>query len=185
MPAGWSRYALPFEKKEDAYFIYHSDPATHFRFPIPIASPGETSAHSNKEGSLLFCQASRALFYLGKPVEGSIVTNLSDDQNNWAGVLRIHIENLPPVKITALPQRDPAYQRIQGEFIAISVGTACNSWDERKFFEEWTSPERPRNTPLYEFYSVLWIKWDNGIAYRQGIGRILKKYLGTVCAGNM
>lgn len=173
-PAGWSRYALPFEKKEDTYFICHSDPATYFRFPVPIPSPGETSASSNKDGSLLCCRASRALFYLDEPVEGSIVTNLSDNQNNWAGIVRVHIENLPTVKITALPPRDPAYRRIQCEFIAISAGTACNSWNEREFFEEWTSPERPRDTPLYEFYNVLWIKWENGTAYRQGIGRVLK-----------
>jgi hypothetical protein len=27
---------------------------------------------------------------------------------------------------------------------------------------------------LYEFYNVLWIEWEDGIAYREGLGRILK-----------
>lgn len=45
---------------------------------------------------------------------------------------------------------------------------------ERYYFFECEYQEFPFHTGLYEHYHVMWIKWENGIAYRQGIGRIFK-----------
>jgi hypothetical protein len=39
---------------------------------------------------------------------------------------------------------------------------------------EWEHEERPRFGSLDKFYNVLWIEWENGIAYRKGAGRIVK-----------
>jgi hypothetical protein len=33
--------------------------------------------------------------------------------------------------------------------------------------------DQPRKGP-YEFYNVLWIEWEDGIAYRKGVGRVEK-----------
>lgn len=43
-----------------------------------------------------------------------------------------------------------------------------------KHLEEWELDERPKNGFWYEFYNVLWIFQDRGIAYRKGIGRVQK-----------
>jgi hypothetical protein len=35
--------------------------------------------------------------------------------------------------------------------------------------------ERPKpRHEMYEFYNVLWIEWKKGVAYRKGIGRVMK-----------
>jgi hypothetical protein len=71
--------------------------------------------------------------------------------------------------------RDAFYQHATGakyELVAISVGSTVIT--ERVLdcpVEEYhdLSPGQ-----LFEFYNVLWIERNNGIAYRRGIGRILK-----------
>ncbi len=41
---------------------------------------------------------------------------------------------------------------------------------------EWTMEERPKSPKgnKYEFYNVLWVEWEEGIAYRKGCGRVMK-----------
>jgi hypothetical protein len=34
--------------------------------------------------------------------------------------------------------------------------------------------ERKSKGVRYEFYNVFWIQWEDGIAYRKGIGRVEK-----------
>ena len=36
-------------------------------------------------------------------------------------------------------------------------------------------PERPRETAKYEFYNVLCVEWEDGVAYRKGVGRVHKE----------
>jgi hypothetical protein len=43
--------------------------------------------------------------------------------------------------------------------------------------DEWTHDERPKagiKDSKYEWYNVLWVEWEEGIAYRKGVGRIEK-----------
>ena len=34
--------------------------------------------------------------------------------------------------------------------------------------------ERPRSVGCYSFYHVMWIEWQEEIAYRKGLGRVRK-----------
>jgi hypothetical protein len=61
------------------------------------------------------------------------------------------------------------------ELVAISQGYAYNSaLSSRNTVLEWDHPERPKDSEMYQFYNVLCIKREDSIAYRTGIGRILK-----------
>jgi hypothetical protein len=42
--------------------------------------------------------------------------------------------------------------------------------------EEWEDSERPRlpDGEKYEFVNVLWVEWEDGIAYRKAYGRVMK-----------
>jgi hypothetical protein len=63
------------------------------------------------------------------------------------------------------------------EVVAISQGYALLPVFERLYshgIDELTLGELPKVSDRYEFYNVLWIKWGNGVAYRHGIGRVLK-----------
>jgi len=61
------------------------------------------------------------------------------------------------------------------ELVAISQGYAYNSApSSRNTILEWHHPERPKNSETYQFYNVLCIKREDSIAYRRGIGHVLK-----------
>lgn len=66
------------------------------------------------------------------------------------------------------------------DLIAISAGSAKNRSDESFYFPEWDVTERPKDGELYEFYSVMWVEWDDGIAYRKGVGRVRKQIWDTL-----
>ncbi|OQO02629.1 hypothetical protein B0A48_12157 [Cryoendolithus antarcticus] len=38
---------------------------------------------------------------------------------------------------------------------------------------------------IYEYYSVMWVEWENGIAYRKGLARIAKGVFERECLGWM
>jgi hypothetical protein len=40
--------------------------------------------------------------------------------------------------------------------------------------EEWNHGERPRESEKYEFNNVLWVEWQDGIAYGKAYGRVMK-----------
>jgi hypothetical protein len=61
------------------------------------------------------------------------------------------------------------------ELIAISRVSVRTDDPDCHTFSEWEHfNSRPEVGELYEFYNVLWIEWEDGIAYREGLGRILK-----------
>ncbi|EPE29417.1 hypothetical protein GLAREA_00577 [Glarea lozoyensis ATCC 20868] len=47
----------------------------------------------------------------------------------------------------------------------------AKSWEHDRL----TSYEKARRFTIIEFYYVLWIEWEDGIAYRKGLGRVLKE----------
>jgi hypothetical protein len=60
------------------------------------------------------------------------------------------------------------------ELVSISQGYA----DDDRYInwpDEWHLNERLTSTERYEFYHVLWIEWQNGIAYRRALGRVMKE----------
>ena len=65
--------------------------------------------------------------------------------------------------------------RVQScELIALSLATVVNSGDYLAILDEWKLPERPRDSVLYQFYYVMWIEWERGIAYRKAVGTVYK-----------
>jgi hypothetical protein len=59
------------------------------------------------------------------------------------------------------------------ELIAISRGYAYNQ-GSAEGIDKWKLEERPKDTELYEYYNERWIEWNNGVAHRKGLGRVLK-----------
>ncbi|KAI1776542.1 HET-domain-containing protein [Hypoxylon cercidicola] len=184
LPSGWSRYSLPFETREEEGYIYKSDRRTRFRFPIPMPCDS-TDLPRPQDGPFLYCQTTRAYFYLEKSPTDEIVISLVDRKGQWAGIIRANREKRGSEE-RKLGGDDPVQLEDVGstelqEFISISEGNAMNHWDESELFEEWNFPRRSRNTELYEFVHVLWVTRVDGICYRKGVGRVAK---GSWLEGN-
>lgn len=71
--------------------------------------------------------------------------------------------------------RSPHRGETRCELVAISK-TEARDWTWAKGdLLEWELDEHPsadRIEDAYEFYNVLWIRWRDGVAYRQVIGRV-------------
>jgi hypothetical protein len=60
---------------------------------------------------------------------------------------------------------------LQGDFLAgIGWGHSFKPSNNTPFADDDLSSWK-----VEEFYYVLWIEWENGIAYRKGLGRVLKE----------
>jgi hypothetical protein len=60
-----------------------------------------------------------------------------------------------------------------------SLGAMQGEWNigtRHLYHQESIVGERKSKGVRYEFYNVLWIEWEDGIAYRKGIGHV-EKYM--------
>jgi hypothetical protein len=94
----------------------------------------------------------------------SYCVSVRDKDGRWAGVLGLH-EPLATPPQCQIPKSNNL------ELVTISRGY---TYDYSPAIAEWYHEERPKLDKKYEFYNVLWIKWEEGIAYREGLGRIVK-----------
>jgi hypothetical protein len=97
----------------------------------------------------------------------------SDDYSETVSYLQ-HIGSLYQVSLTSKQDSSSLGEGI--ELIAISEGCAANR-DLKNYYDsvlEGNHPERTQTFPNYEFYNVLCIEWEDGIAYRKGVGRVDK-----------
>ena len=87
---------------------------------------------------------------------------LSDSEGKWAGSICLNIS-----RYDSLP-RGQSF-----ELIALSLAMNDNS---AKYvgLDEWDIPERSRDSEFYQFYYVMRVEWEAGIAYRKAIGPVYK-----------
>lgn len=155
----WKADDLP-----SCFYTHPSEPQTAFSFPLPL--PRDNYVSQPTYAPLISCTTSRAWFEAGEELpnrEGYDAIALRDENGRWVGGLNIQVE-------------------VQGgdrlELIEVAQGQAQLEGPyrtERFYFFEFEYREFRFNTGLYEHYHVMWIKWEKGIAYRQGIGRIFKE----------
>jgi hypothetical protein len=58
----------------------------------------------------------------------------------------------------------------------ISEALVIEGRNEEHPFSEWKMEQRPKGAKgtKYEYYIVLAVVWEDGVAYRQGCGRVIK-----------
>ena len=129
---------------------------------------------TNTMGGLLSCQTEKCILYIGKqhPRRGvgtfspGIFYSLLDKEGQWAGALRPHSSKSS--EETFLDAGESC------ELVSISQGSVDNGeYINSNWIDEWYLPERPKVTERYYFHNVLWIGWEDGIAYRRGLGRVV------------
>ena len=165
LPTGWNER----QYSDGAfYYIHETVPTVPFRYPIPLANEN-ASLSLNQNGRYLHFKSQRARLYLGRELNDSrdnwttFLACLVDNEGNWAGTIRLNI-----------PRTDPLPKERSYELIALSLAKAVNNGDNSTFLDEWEIPERPHDSEYYEFYFVMWIEWERGIAYRKAIGTVYR-----------
>lgn len=182
LPPNWS-----YDEKEKCYYWKHqNEPSKRFRYPIPIPASVEEQEDDISEPHLYF-KTNRAWFRLCstlKDVNPGFTASLQDKSDNWVGIVHLN----PNEELSESEMRKEEY-----EFISISLGKVPivsdlnvpapalppDSTFRKEFagrvLEEWDFISKGhRNSSLYEFYNVLLIERRNGVAYRKGLGRVMK-----------
>ncbi|RDW56987.1 hypothetical protein BP6252_13940 [Coleophoma cylindrospora] len=158
--------------REPAYHFTHvSDPTTEFWYPIPLQDPKEPPIIQT-QSPVLSCTTKRAFFKLGGQMDlYEWKVSLHTNSGAWAGCLELH--NSDQIDYSDSPEKILPGPGDCCELVAISMGFAYNDWAEYRL-AEWEMAERPKKGEKYEFYNVLWIEWQDGIASRKGLGRVHK-----------
>lgn len=154
------------------YFFKHkSDPDAEFWYSIPIGQDLTQNPISESNGALLICcRTQRCWLHVGEEKyynPPSVV--LRDTAGTWAGLLIPQdIDDISNANEMSLDGGNSL------ELVSISRGYCYNKATPASM-AEWELEERPNSSELYEWYNVLWIGWEDGIAYRKGLGRVYKE----------
>ncbi|KAL7913769.1 phosphotransferase enzyme family domain-containing protein [Trichoderma velutinum] len=180
MPPGWNPPIFrDYDRRFDVKYSQTLSPATEYPHPFPISESPEAPLSDVEYGPLLRCIANRGWLIKSNELEefrrnklyGTFNLYLSD--GTWAGILFDD----------RLDQSFPQKSDERCEVIAIAEGRVPGMYydyilpehamlQQAKFPGKWVSD---REFFCYEFYFILWIGWVDGIAYRRGIGRVLKE----------
>jgi hypothetical protein len=189
LPSGWMRfdYTVDSEKKfrDDClswksfvpprYFYRHQcDPDSEFWYPIPICYDTQEgpSLHVIGNDTLLCGRTRRAWLCLKERLKVyHAAFSIRDSKGNWVGALR---SQTPLLHESSKYSRD-SQEMTACELVAMSAGYAIEGLDASAI-DEWHVEERLKGSPgeKYEYYNVLWVEWKDGIAYRKGLGRVMK-----------
>ncbi|GJC87381.1 hypothetical protein ColLi_10219 [Colletotrichum liriopes] len=205
LPSGWTRKkrrkdeTLTIETPPDGfgeYLYQHKSCGARFWYPIPLSDPTylyRQRSSSFSEAAYLFgavqvahLSVSGAVWMHGISIVGSVdpqvaYVSLYTPRNDWAGVLRLHSRDY-----FAMRGLDPAKSPVKVQLVAISRGFIPNGLGyDVPDTAEYTREERPKHGERYEFYNVMWISWREGIAYREGLGRVHKDKWDSLQASTM
>lgn len=200
LPDGWARKSRPqtgtrFEHKS----INGSIKGYSFTFPFPIH---EFPYPPTPRGAVnyLHCRAKHAFMRLGTYKKLHVwyynstcyVAKLSPTTDwSWAGVLRMNTTDpwnfetwSPPdtVELIALSTgSDIIRSEVEADMFRFVDSPMIDEYvfHEENFAWKYTVKELKLDRvykpgDVYEFYNVMWIEWDNGIAYRMAVGRVQK-----------
>jgi heterokaryon incompatibility protein (HET) len=162
LPAGWTRIGQ--------FFRHDCDPAQTFWYPIPLCYPQPANVTS-VQARLISCRTRRAFVFLGSSFHISEVSkcahvDIRDDMGDQIGALRL--------QFYPWNYRQSELRWKKHELIELSAGSVQNPIVENVPFDEWHCSDCSWTSDKYEFYNVMWIERENGIAYRQCLGRVTK-----------
>ncbi|TGO64540.1 hypothetical protein BOTNAR_0087g00210 [Botryotinia narcissicola] len=182
-PAHLNTFAYSGDGQE--YVYWHSNsPDRWYKYPVP-ALDSKKQHPVQLQTQFLYCQTSRAFIH-GVPDISTIAEKQSSsssefkDNENFKNV-KLQGSNGEAVGfLTLMCESDRTHftqNAMTGalvELVAISqgwFGVNTKSGEEEKQVKDWV----PDHTTRQDCYHVLWVHWENGIAYRRGSGCVAKE----------
>ncbi|KAK0741827.1 heterokaryon incompatibility protein-domain-containing protein [Apiosordaria backusii] len=179
-PPGWSRDQVrekPVPHIPDWIYSYHNGPKSLERLahPIPVKSKHDPEVPGMIIAPWISCNTQSAVLVAAERIEHTMEhIYLRDLEGTWAGELALNPNPLlPSERLTFSWVRSLEGMRLT--LVAVAL-VAFHETDMRYpiLMRELEHPERPRGTPSYEYYYVMWVEWKDGIAYRRGLGTVAK-----------
>ncbi|KAL9621162.1 MAG: hypothetical protein Q9160_004413 [Pyrenula sp. 1 TL-2023] len=192
-PLGWTRYpmenlldrsigstTLNLEDQEatrENYIYQHKlDPTTEFWLPIPMDGCIQNVAPS-QQGYHLFGRTHRTWLRVARNSSSQDrCWSGQTESGEWAGILFIGDEYS-----SECAPRGPSLETGElCEFAVLSLTEKSNQVDSRAsvLHKNWPGADfyghEREPSGSHKFYNVLWIEWQEGIAYRRALGQIKK-----------
>lgn len=199
LPPGWERIDVNSSYKAWQYtgprrgldreipkwcFTHESDPTTAFWYPLPIHKERECNPQEGNLSPFISSQTRRGYATCGSLEQTKIESGpqgeevvvrfcslVNDDQ--WMGALEVH-----DALELADPSNPKSHDLFRTDFELVELG---EGWCDEGLMTgpfavpEYSLPARPKTSGgSYEFYFVLWVEWKSNIAYRRGLGRVVK-----------
>ena len=179
-PPGWNKHRIA---ETGEYYFTHDSVGEDTAFAYPILLPSDRGPPTRSQNSShLHFRTKRSTLRLGTEpwarhrAFGARQASLVDDSGQWAGEIRLPISE-------SMAKDEPLDRRV--ELIAVAEGQVRNDSFPKEYpryiryiippLPEWEREDRPKDGEVYEFYFVLWIEWDDGVAYRKALGRVDKR----------
>ncbi|KAF5869953.1 putative heterokaryon incompatibility protein [Botrytis fragariae] len=191
MPFGWNSgypmhlntFAYSGDGQEYAYWQSNS-PDRWYKYPVPVLD-SKKQYPVQLQTQFLYCQTSRAFIH-GITDISTIAEKRSSssselkDNENFTNIKLQDLNGEVVGFLTLMCERDRAHFTQNAttgalvELVAISqgwFGVNTKSGEEEKEIKDWF----PDHTKRQDCYHVLWVEWENGIAYRRGNGCVMKE----------
>ena len=165
-----------------SHHYYHiSAPSHKFRFPVPIEN-WNTSPVLHEQTPYLYCKTER-IFLLKRSVVGAtdpfprpffaaLESRLENDNGDLTGALYHHDDDIDTKQVT------PGYYIEDCQYIEVELVAVFQGWTKRFQVSETMQmdeiPDKDMEGDTVNCYFALWIKWEDGVAYRQGSAVIFR-----------
>ena len=162
-PDGWTKITAT-TPQGNAFYRHESVPFTKYHLPVPLSNYDVASMPDNESRFLLF-KAQHAWFLMGQDVRTAdwpaLYVKLCDPLGHWAGALLLHT-----------PHPDPLPTAESCELLALSLATVNTDSPACSDLNKVLLPGEYRDCKAQKFYFVMWIEWEDGIAYRKAVGMV-------------
>jgi hypothetical protein len=153
----WPDYFLNPKSEPKCFYKHESDPDSEFWYPIPLPSTTDESVSIVSE-PYLSCWTHRVWAFGGDYNVGfPPLLRLYDKNGKDIGLLKL-LES-PPLN----GENDDSEAKYFGqpiELVDIAIGYRKSSHEPPGF---------------YKFHHVMWIEWEDKVAYRKGLGEVREK----------
>jgi hypothetical protein len=165
-----ARYEPPDPRSTPLYFYKHiAHPDYEFWYPIPLLR--QESGISGILAPYISCRTRRAWMFIGQELlnmnQYPPVFSLRDKNKVWAGIIKAHDSIDASGKVLQEPIEAV-------ELVEIAKGFCRDDASVGHGIVEIRHSERPKLCHWYEYYWVMWVGWNKGIAHRKGLGRVHK-----------
>ncbi|RGP77799.1 hypothetical protein FLONG3_4093 [Fusarium longipes] len=176
----------PFEFGRKHVYEHVNLPGKYFWWPFPSVSSSQQDEPDDSQSPLISCQAKRAWFgavqglCYNRDVNMDVHLRLLDNNMRLCGWLQLPISD----EISRFPEPDIADEMKGCHENSLGMnGVFLNPISEQKDLLELVAiclckfaNIRTINDDIQynEFYGVLWVEWNDGVAYRKGCGYVKK-----------
>ncbi|CAG9987720.1 unnamed protein product [Clonostachys byssicola] len=172
LPRSTPRFSFEIESLAAASRQNNLFPRLLHWYPVPVASSRSGEA-TVRQSAYISCRTERAFLFGGSTIDGTDPPRLQllDGKGVLAGYLQLHNEGeLEQFQATETPGK-------RVELVSVAKGYTGRLSGDRTVLEK----EEDRSLWFRDCLFVLWVEWDNGVAFRRGSGVVLLEGWNEAC----